>query len=263
MPDHTDNPLQSDAALKSDAASVDQSKYLIHSRLEIAMILATLCKEGSMVTAYFGGGNDFILTSIAAVKREQNLVFVDYGADDAANQRALQARKITFVAAHEHIKIQFVAEALRQTRFGGRDAFSMALPATLLRLQRRDYFRIATRLTRPLMCVIAPQAATANERVEVAIVDISCGGIAVIDSSVPAGIETGVCFRGCRILLPELGEVTTDLAVRSVFEIALRSGAKHRRAGCQFVEMRERDRALIQRYINRLERERKDRAGGR
>lgn len=257
MPNHTDKHP------KPDAASADQSKYLIYSRLEIAAILGTLGKAGSMVTAYFGGGKDFILTSIVAVKPEQNTVFLDYGADAAANQRARQANKITFIVVHKRIQIQFVAESLRQARFGGRDVFSMAMPATLLRLQRREYFRITTPLTRPLVCIIAPQIAQVHAPAEVTIVDISCGGIAVIDPCVPDDIDTGTCFRGCRILLPELGKVTTDIVVRSAFEVTLTSGAKHKRAGCEFVDMRERDRSLIQRYISRLEREHKDRAGAR
>lgn len=257
MPDHTDNPPG------SDAASADQGRYLIYSRPEIAAILGTLARTGSMVTAYFGSGNDFILTSIAAVRPEQNKVFVDYGADADANLRALQARKINFVAAQERIRIQFAAESLRQARIDGRDVFSMALPATLLRLQRREYFRIATPLTRPLLCAIAPQAASLSAPAEVTIVDISCGGIAIIDSSVQATIDRGARFRGCRILLPELGEVTAEIVVRSTFEVTFRNGVKHRRAGCEFIDMRERDRSLIQRFISKLERERKDRAGAR
>lgn len=257
MPDQTENPP------KPDTVDAEQSKYLIYSRLEIATILVTLCKSGSMITAYFGGGSDFILTSIVAVKHEQNMVFVDHGADAAANQRALQSGNITFVAAHQSIKIQFVAASLRQARFGGREVFSMAMPPTLLRLQRREYFRIATPLTRPLVCIVARQTAPVHAPDEATIVDISCGGVAVIDSSVPAGIEAGVRLRGCRILLPGLGEVSTDIVVKSVFEVTFRNGAKHKRAGCEFIGMRERDRTLIQRYISRLERERKDRGGAR
>lgn len=257
MPGHSQNPQ------KPDAASADQSKYLIHSRLEIAAILGTMAKSGSMLTAYFGGGNDFILTCIAAVRPEQNTVLVDCGADADANQRVLHARSINFVALHQRIKIQFVAESLRPARLAGRDVFSMALPATLLRLQRREYFRIATPLTRPLVCSIAPQSAPVRAPAELTIVDISCGGISVIDSSVPAGIEVGAHFRGCRIVLPNLGAVTTDIMVRSTFEVMLKNGSKHKHAGCEFIGMPERDRALIQRYISRFERERKDRAGAR
>jgi len=256
-PDYDNQPL------KPDAASADQSKYLIYSRLEIATILGTLNKAGTMITAYFGGGNDFLLTSIAAVRTDQGQVYIDYGADDEANQRALKAQSITFVAAHERIKIQFAADALRAARLGGREVFGMAIPATLLRLQRREYFRITTPLTRPLKCIIPPQAEPMNLPAEVTVIDISCGGIAIIDATDPAGIETGAHFSGCRIILPELGAVVADIEVRSTFEVTYRNGAKHRRAGCEFIAMRERERALIQRYISRLERERKDRAGGR
>ena len=256
-------PDQTDKLIKIELSAADRNKYLIHSRLEIAAILGTLRNTGSMVRAYFGGGNDFILTSIIEVRPEQDEVVIEFGADAAANQRALQAGKITFVAAHERIKIQFVAETLRQSRFDGRDVFSMEIPATLLRLQRREYFRIATPLTKPLLCIIPPQAKPVGVPSQVTIVDISCGGIAVIDSTESAGIETGASFRGCRILLPALGEVAANIVVRSTFEVTYRNGVKHRRAGCEFTDMRERERALIQRYISRLERERTDRAGTR
>ena len=242
---------------------MDQSKYLVHSQLEIAMILGTLAKTGGMVTAYFGSGNDFILTSIAAVRPEHDALYVDYGADADANQRALQSRRIMFVAVQDRIKIQFAAESLQPARLGGREVFRMALPQTLLRLQRREYFRIATPVTRPLVCAIPPQSELESAPERVTIIDISCGGIAVLDSSQPSYVETGMRLNGCRIALPELGAVATDLVIRSTYELTFRNGAKHRRAGCEFADMRERDRALIQRYINRLERERKDRAGGR
>lgn len=257
MPDQTDN------LPKIEPITADQNQYVVRSRLEVAAVLGTLRKAGSMVTGYFKGGNDFILTSILAVRPEQDEVVIEFGADAAANRRALEARTITFVATLAHVKVQFVAESLRQSRFDGGDVMSMAMPASLLRLQRREYFRIATPLTRPLVCSIAPQAAPVIAPDQVTIVDISCGGISVIDPGVPAAMVTGVCLRGCRIPLPELGAVETDILVKTVFEVTLRNGSKQKHAGCAFVNMRERDRSLIQRYISRLERERRDRVGSR
>lgn len=256
-------PEQNNALTKPEPAAGDQSKYLIHSRMEIAAILATLQRAGSMVTAYFGGGSDFILTSILEVRPEQGEVLLDYGADNAANQRALKAERITFVSAHERIKIQFVGASLRHARFEARDAFSTTLPQELLRLQRREYFRIATPLTRPLKCVIGPQGAALGMPPEVHIVDISCGGIAIIDPSSAARIEAGTCLRDCRVQLPDIGTISADILVKSTFELTLRNGARHRHVGCEFVAMPERERALIQRYINKMERERKNRSAGR
>ena len=249
-------------AVSAAPVVTDQSKYLIHSRVGILGILDTLHEAGSLVTAYFGAGNDFLLTSIATVRPDQSEVIMDYGADSAANQRALQARRITFVAAHDRIKIQFVATSVTKVRYGGRDAFGIPIPTELLRLQRREYFRITTPLSRPLKCLIAPQSPAVPGPTEATIIDISCGGVALLDSSEPGNIETGVCFRGCRIILPDAGTVTADILVKSVFDVTLKSGTKHKHVGCEFVGMPERERAVIQRYINKVERERRSRTAG-
>jgi len=249
--------------LTIDVAPSDLSRYLIDSRVGVVAILEMLQKSGSQVTAYFGGGNNFVLTSVVAVRPEQDELIVDYGADPVSNKRATQATRINFVAMHERIKMQFYTASLRHVQFMGRDAFSTPLPTALLRLQRREYYRIATPLNMPLKCVIPSQLATNSAPVELSIVDISCGGIAVVRSSEASAIQPGVRYQGCGIRLPEVGVVPANLLVKSTFESARRGGTKQLHAGCQFIDMSERERAKIQRYINMLERERKERAGER
>ncbi len=255
MPNQIGKPL----TIECDVSEL--SKYLVGSRAGVVAILGTLHKAGSLVTAYFSGGNNFVITSILAVRPEQDELVLDYGADAAANQRALQAKRITFVANHERIKIQFYSASLRQARFEGRDAFSTPLPSALLRLQRREYFRITTPLARPLKCSMAPPSVPAP--VEMNIIDMSCGGIGIIDAGKSFEIETNACFRDCRILLPDIGTVTADIRIKSTFNVTLKNDARHKHVGCEFVSMPERERTKIQRYINNVERERKNRAGGR
>jgi c-di-GMP-binding flagellar brake protein YcgR len=257
-------PSASEPSLQAvTASSADDEKYKVYSRLEIASVLGALQKAGTLVTAYFGAGNDFILTCILSVDAEGAEVILDYGADPATNLRALKAGAITFVAAHERIKIQFSAESMRAARFDQRDAFRIALPGTLLRLQRREFFRIVTPLVQPLKCAIPPQGKGVNAPKEAVVADISCGGVALVGFTAPASVESGMCFRGCQILLPEAGAVIADLLIKSTYEVTHKNGSKHLHAGCEFVNMPERVRSTIQRYINAMERERRKRAGGR
>lgn len=253
----------SDQSLRAlGSSTADEDKYKVYSRLEICSVLGALQKAGTLVTAYFGAGNDFILTCILRVGAEDAEVVLDYGADAATNQRALKATGITFVAAHERIKIQFSAESLRKVRHHNRDAFSIPLPRALLRLQRREYFRIVTPLARPLKCAIPPQGKGVGAPTEATVADISCGGVALVGCSVPAGVEKGMRLRGCQIQLPDAGAITADLLIKSTFEVVHRNGSRHLHAGCEFINMPERVRASIQRYINAMERERRKRAGG-
>lgn len=254
-------PDQPDTLVRIEPTAADTGKYMVYSRLEIVAILLRLQKTGSMITAYFGDDRDFILTSVLAVRPGKNELILDYGADEAANQRAPRAIKITFAAVLDRIKIQFAAASMKHVRFEARDAFSLSLPDELLRLQRREFFRIPTPLTRPLKCMVLLDGRAPRETKEVNVIDISCGGIAIIDSLQSPYFDTGTSHQGCSIDLPELGAVTTDLMVRNAFEVTLLNGAKHRHAGCEFIAMTEPERAKIQRYINRMERERKDRSG--
>jgi len=245
------------------SSTSDEEKFKVYSRLEVRSVLEALQKAGTLVTAYFGAGNDFILTCILRVDAETDEVVLDYGADAATNLRALKASGFTFVAAHERIKIQFSSALLRKVRHDNRDAFSIPLPPSLLRLQRREYYRIVTPLAQPLKCAIPPQGKDVNTPSEAIVADISCGGVALVGFGTAAGVESGMRLRDCQIQLPDAGIVTADLLIKSTYEVTLKNGNKHLHAGCEFVNMPERVRANIQRYINAMERERRSRPGGR
>lgn len=250
------NPTTKTADLEPTAD--DQSQYMVYSRQGIIAILNSLYKAGSLMTAHFDGGN-FILTSVVEVRPEQDELVVDFGANAAANQHALQVGKAKFVTSLERIQIRFSVDDLGKTSFEGRDAFRMALPQGVLRLQRRESFRVAIPLARRLKCIINAETGP----IEVSIIDISCGGVAIIDVNYPTNIESGAFFRGCRILLPGSTEVVTDILVRTTTEVLLKNGARQLRAGCEFMDMSAPDQTKIQRYVTKLERERMDRSGDR
>ncbi len=248
--------------MKADPAGMEETRYQIHERLEIAAVLDSLCKARSLLTAYFDGGKEFFLTAVVAVDEPGDRVVLDRGPDETINERALQAELISFSASHQRIRIEFAADSLQRIVYEGRDAFCILLPATLLRLQRREYFRIDTPLSRPLRCVI-PVRGVKVPAIEASILDISCGGVALAD--VPAGAEFTIdqVLTGCVIDLPDMGSVKADLVVKNAFEATMRNGARRKRFGLEFADIPERSRVLIQRYINKMERERSSRAGVR
>lgn len=245
-----------------EPSSAEEGRYRIYARLEIAAILESLQKSGSLVTAYFGGAKDFFLTSVVAVLEPEDKVVLDCGADEATNQRALRATNISFTAAHQRIKIQFTADSLRLVRYDGRESFCMKVPSSLVRLQRREFFRIDAPFAQPLKCTIPGSSTPDRKPLEMSILDISCGGVAMADIEGTDVFQTGVVLHGCRIDLPDVGSVTTDLLVKNSFDVTLKNGAKNKRFGFEFANIPERSRTLIQRYINKVERERRNKLAG-
>lgn len=234
----------------------DYGQYLLRNRVEMLHVLRQLRQRGSHITLFFNQGADLILTTALAVD-DHHLIF-DVGGSESANQRALKADKLFCITQLDKVRIQFVAHGLHSTAHEGRPAFRAALPDTLLRLQRREYFRLVMPVSRRLAC----QMPVGGERIEVDVVDLSGGGVAVMVPPSRMIFHAGMKFPGCRIELRDIGIVNATIEVMSIFELTLRNGAHVKRAGCRFVDLPPATASLIQRYIIKMERERKARETG-
>lgn len=239
----------------------DYSEYLLNGKSDILFVLRGLRDSTDRITMYFNEGKDFLLSVIVAV--DDHGITLDHGGDAQMNQRALKADKVFCATRHEKVRVQFLLHRLRQVEHQGRPAFRAALPDSVLRLQRREYYRLSTPVARPLKCLIPVTGAGGEpSTVEVNVVDISGGGVAIMVPPTGIVFEKGTRFAGCRIDLPEVGMLVGTIEVRGLFEVGLRTGARVTRAGCQFVGLSGPMLTLVQRYIIKVERERKARDAG-
>lgn len=237
----------------------DSTRYALSSKAEIAYVLRAVMRKRELVTAHFNHGRDFILTSILEVDPDEETIFFDHGANAALNRRILDASRIIFVTRQDRVKVQFVAEGIEDSEYGGRPAFVIDFPESVLKLQRRDYFRLDTPITNPIKCTIPRPNGT---RVEVTVVDISVGGIGAIHFPPDLEPTPGLVLPDCRIVLPDVGVLMCTLEVRNVYPVTLKTGAQTMRCGCCFVDCPASTQAMIQRYITKLERERRAKLAG-
>ena len=154
---------------------------------------------------------------------------LDYGSNDEMNQRALAADKLFCVTSHDKVRVQFLLRGWTVSPAATvRPAFRAALPESLLRLQRREYYRLTTPIARPFKCLIPIRWPQWHRRqIEANVIDISGGGLAVMVPPAGLAFEPGMEFHNCRIELPEVGIIVSTLQVRNVFDVTL----AHRRAG--------------------------------
>lgn len=247
--------------MKADLSSVAASaRYLIDSELEIVFILRAIMHRNTLVALYFNQADDFILTSILEVDAERREIVLDCGAKDELNRQALAAEQLIFVTSQEQVKVQFVCHGLEKIQFDGRGAFSAGIPESLLRVQRREYYRLATPALNPLKCTIP--LAEGRGAAQVILLDISLGGVALIDHHPEIDFEAGATYENCRIVLPGIGALNATLQVKTTFEVTLKNGLGCKRCGCEFVAMPNNMLAMVQRYHMQLERERNAKRAG-
>lgn len=248
------NPGQTQSHSRLDIPDDDVSRYLVESKKEVAFILRSIAQKGEGLTAHFNQGNDFILTSIIEVDTDNDEVILDYGANESLDRRILDARKIVFITAQDKVRIQFTVSHIEKTSYEGDPAFKIDLPESLIKLQRREYYRLSTPITKPLICTFPLEE---GKKVDLAIADISIGGIGVINPPSNFKFEIGAKYQGCYFVLPEIGTIVATMQIRNAFEITMKNGSRTMRAGCMFVNLPGTMESMIQRYIIKLERERR------
>ncbi len=246
------------------AAIREDSDLWVRSKKEVVAILLTVMRKHTLVSLYFAEGKEFILTSVLDVDTVTGTVLFEYGTDEGANQRAVQSSKVIFVTRDEGVKIQFVASKLEKAAFDGSRAFRIKLPDALLRVQRRQHYRLKTPIVNPVKCVLRVPAELGYAKAELQLTlhDISVGGVSLVGYPLDLKLIPGMVFTDCRLDVPAVGSIWATLMVSNVFDVTLKNGSRVKRVGCRFIDLPNGDQTKIQRYITSVERERNAKLSG-
>lgn len=234
----------------------NQSPYQVESRREIIALLRGFREKNQLISMYINNGAEAFITSVLDVDDANNTVIIDSASSNEANQRIVEASQVFFDGLLDKISIQFSSSKLQRTIFERRPALLMPMPTTLIRLQRRENYRINTPISNPIKCLIPIEVESITQTGKFSLVDISCGGVAILDDHRLLNIAIGTRYVDCQISLPGIGILETTLDVRNSQDLTLLNGRTTRRIGCEFINLSSRTLASVQRYIMNLERER-------
>jgi c-di-GMP-binding flagellar brake protein YcgR len=229
----------------------DENDYLISNQKEILSILNTIAQRKSRAALYYNEGNGMVLTMVLAASEDG--VWIDAASNPIDNRHVERSNRIIFVSTHNQAKVQFVSSDATLVEYENAPAFFMPLPRKLLRLQRRDYYRLVTPETEALKCVIRPLPDKEHIREEVTVMDISIGGVALVCEEAGVELTPGKVYENCEIDLPGVGTISTTIEVKNTFEITDRGGNVKRRAGCVFVKPSGPTTMLLQRYVAQMQ----------
>ncbi len=240
----------------------NQSPYQVDSRREIIALLRGLKEGNQLISMMINGGTEVFITSILDVDDSNNTLIIDSAPSQLANQRIVEAPRVSFEGLLDRISIQFSSTGVQRETFENRPALQFAIPVSVIRLQRREYYRINTPLSNPIRCAISIDTEVGTETAKFSLVDISCGGIALLDDRKLLDSEIGTIYKHCKVDFPDIGLIDTTLQIRNAQDLILLNGKTNRRLGCQFLNMSNTVLASIQRYIMKLERERNSKMNG-
>lgn len=229
-------------------------RFRISGAKPVAFLLAGYAKAREPFTVSFHHGEEMFLTTLLDVQADKGRLVFDCSGSQEANRHILDVDKISFSGRPTGVPVQFSTGMVSETTFEGGKAFSAALPEFVVRLQRREYFRIETPRVNPLILFARmPNGCLLKLPAH----DISVAGIGLDATELPEGIELGLVLANCHLSLPGDGrELFCSATVRNFHQHTSRSGAVLWRIGLQFNDLPRGDENRIQRYITQIERER-------
>lgn len=232
----------------------EDSPFALRHPLEIASVLRTLVEARSIITAYLVPGGLACPTALLAVHDDGTLI-LDGNRHEAMNRRMADASRLVCKTQLDLVPIRFRLPAPTPMDYQGYAAFLAPWPDLLLRLQRRELYRLQVAPTAPVTLYIgdgdtAPEVGKGGLRV----LDISGGGLAVaVPDDEARRFSVHSRIAPCLLRLGDMAPMQVMLEVSHIERFDLR-GALFWRAGCRFVDLSAAFEQRVLQYIFQIER---------
>ena len=234
----------------------EDAAYLLHSRLDIIAVLRDLARKRTLLNVHCAGSHDALVTPLLEVDSTGGEILFDASGSSKLNESLVRAPKLLFYTAQDNVKIRFSTGAARPVRRAEQVGFAVRLPESMLRLQRRDCYRIVAPVLQPIQCTVPMQVESNVRYIDTRVHDISLGGVSLLVEPGSMIAEAGRQFPNCRIVLPGTGNAMVTLETVFACDLRLLNDRTLVRMGCKFVRPTMPALSLIQRHMMRLERER-------
>lgn len=240
------------------------AQFFLSDQSEILFYLNLLARRHSQLTAYIDEGRKFFQTSVVALNESADTLLLAPPQVTPPGSELTNASRITLLTNLDRVKIQIRLRQVSSGTYQGQDVLASTIPEAVLRLQRRDFFRLEAPASNPIHCKLVARSPDGTTRIlALPLSDISGGGVSLIaPTEIASYFPEDFLFRQCRLEIPNDGVVQVNLRVRKAVEMSSINGLHSLRIGCEFVNLPGSSQNFIERYITRIERERKARDSG-
>jgi c-di-GMP-binding flagellar brake protein YcgR len=242
------------------AASIikpEDESFIVRNKKAVLQILNGLKNDATDLKISFNDGKEDYITPIIDVDVDNNMILFDMSIDAAFNKRLLASNKIG-ILKDSGIRVKWESDQHSLVTLTDGNALRVELPEVIVRLQRRELFRLPTPMLKPVVCFMpVPNILTPNKNdiIEYDLVDVSLGGVGlVVKKSLHPGIKVGDQFENCKINFHGAGEASLTLQVRNIIPIESKSKKQQYRIGLEFIKPSRGNEGIIHKYTFDLER---------
>jgi c-di-GMP-binding flagellar brake protein YcgR len=231
-----------------------ESTFLINSPENIISKLSLLLKNKCPLTVYFGDNDDSFTTTLVEINKKDNVFIFRHGCKENLTKQLLNSQKIIFETEYLGVKVAFDAIRLAKIQHQGESVFAVPIPESLLWMERREFYRVKSPVSKSNYCRLTLKG---REPINIMVYDISLVGFSMLTDSreVSDLMIPDTRFEQCKLILADTGEDTISFEIRSKNIINPENSNGTEKIGCKFTKITPTFENTIQRYMQQIERE--------
>lgn len=228
------------AVAAGDAA--DHHDFLIRSRREVLRLLDAMLDQQAPLTITFLNVGCVLSSSMIYVDEHNNTVLLACP-PDWATALGEGGDAIMIGCVYEDSKIEFQCGPHAIVDLDGTPVVGLPIPDFMWRFQRR---RDPRQRVEGLRIVLNFGFLGA----EAQIIDLSLGGIGMINCDDEIKLQVGEVLRDCSIMLPGVGLVAVNLQVQRQTKMVGADGRPLTQVGCQFTGLPDGTRQMLAHFLD-------------
>lgn len=244
MPNMNSTVAQPSTPTAVQPADASPSNGLVRSRSLVLRVLNSIVTQDLPLSVRFLNAGRTLASSLVFVDEDSNTLLLSCPPEW---EMLLQAPgdSIMVGCIFGDSKIEFQAGACAKVDLDGTPVVGLPIPEFLWRFRRRCDPRQK----------VSGLEITLNMgflEAEAEVVDLSVGGIGLLNCDRELKLARGETLRNCAIKVPGVGRIPVNLVVQHCRDVDVADGVPATRVGCQFVGLADSTRQLIAHYLQAL-----------
>lgn len=230
--------------------------YVVKNAKLVFQHFSELLTKKCLVSAYFGEKNTSFLTAIIGLDPKNKRISLDCGPSDAVDQQLLTSSNVTFRTEIDGIKVAFSGNNIKKVKNSGEWVLSMPIPATIIWMQRRRFYRVKIPLSHNnSYCSLTFKAEDQEYTETCQLYDISITGFSFLNRNPKwtEQLQPGAEFIDCTLHLHNGNQATVRFVVKNIVPIRINTLNVQHKIGCMLHPLPPSFETSIQRYMQEIE----------
>jgi len=228
-------------------------EFSIGSSITIGKYLHTMHAEENEVYVYIDSLDQSFVTEILGLDLANGFIWLGRPYDRNMLKAITADCEFVAVAFPENIKLQFCGRGIEQTHYEGTQALRIAVPKSIVRLQRRNYFRVMA--DEDMMAHVHIEEPGLEGEYE--LVDISLAGCGISVNARAKHFSVGQQLRQVKLAIPDHGSpLKISLVIKNIKHNP--DDESHVCLGCEMQLLLPKEESRLQRFLLAAERRQRE-----